>query len=102
MSRDTDDVIDDVKGMVSNSVCSCARVMNFFCYLGFLGQKVIPTIPNCVTFMLGLETEGHVMVYVTFFISACIYPTAMIFMLFREVLGLGINSNYRSSRDHHA
>ena len=35
MLCDTDDVIDDVKdvifeGMVSNSGCSCARVMNFF------------------------------------------------------------------------
>ena len=30
-----------------------------------------------------LETEGHVVVYVTFVISACICPTAMIF-LFRK------------------
>ena len=40
---------------------------------------------TCMTFTRDLETEGHVMVYVTFFISACINPTAMIFMLFREV-----------------
>ena len=38
-----------------------------------------------MTFTCDLETEGHVMVYVIFFISACIYPTAMNFMLFREV-----------------
>ena len=32
-----------------------------------------------MTFTRDLETEGHVMVYVTFVISACIRPTAMIF-----------------------
>ena len=34
--------------------------------------------------MRDLETEGHVMVYVTFVISACICPTVMIFLLFRK------------------
>ena len=48
-------------------------------------QKVIPNIAKCVTFTRDLGTEGYVMVYMTFFISACIYPTAMIFMLFRKV-----------------
>ena len=94
MSRDTDDVTNDVddvtndiKGMVSNSGCSCARAMNFSSFSSYLGQelKVIPTIANCVTFMTfmsDLETEGHVMVCVTFVISACIRPTAMIFKFF--------------------
>ena len=57
----------------------------FFCFLGFLGQKVILTIAICVTFTRDLETEGHVLAYVTFFISACMYSTVMIFMLLREV-----------------
>ena len=35
-------------------------------------------------FTRDLETEGHVMVYVTFVISACIWPIAMIFSLFRK------------------
>ena len=35
-------------------------------------------------FTRDLETEGHVMVYVTFVISACIYPTALIVLLFRK------------------
>ena len=46
--------------------------MNFFCFLGFLGQKVIPTIANFVTFTRDLETEDHVMVYMTFF-YLCLY-----------------------------
>ena len=51
-------------------------------------EKYIITIADWVTFTHAftrdLETEGHVMVYVTFVISACICPTAMIFLLFRK------------------
>ena len=50
----------------------------------FYVKKVNPTSANCVTFTRDLETESHVMVYVNFFISACIYPTAIIFILFRK------------------
>ena len=89
MSRDTDDVIDDAKTSYFKAwfliLGSCARAMNLFCLLSFLGKKVIQTIDNCVTFTRVLETEGHVMIYVTFIISACMCHIMMIFMLFRIV-----------------
>ena len=45
---------------VFNSGCSRARAMHLFCW------KVInSTIVICVNFTRDLETEGHVMVYVT-------------------------------------
>ena len=51
-------------------------------------EKYTQTIANKVTFTHALthdlETEGHVMVYVIFVISACICPTAMIVLLFRK------------------
>ena len=51
-------------------------------------EKYILTIADRVTFTHAftryLETEGHVMVYVIFVISACICPTAMIVLLFRK------------------
>ena len=51
-------------------------------------EKYIPTIADRVTFTHAftrdLETEDHVMVYMTFVISACICPTAMIVLLFRK------------------
>ena len=53
-----------------------------------LAKEFIPTIANCVTLTCDLESEGHVMDYVTLVISACIRPTAMIFSLFREVYWL--------------
>ena len=37
-----------------------------------------------MTFTRDLETEGHVMVYVTFVIFACIRPTTLNFFLFRK------------------
>ena len=45
---------------------------------GFQVSEFIPTIAVCVTLTRDLETEGHVTVYVTFVISACISPTEMI------------------------
>ena len=72
ISRNTDNVIDDVKGVIFKGMVSIilvvvvlCRVMNFFCFLGFLGQKVIPTIAIRVAFTRDLETEGHVIFYVT-------------------------------------
>ena len=51
-------------------------------------SRKILTIVDWVTFTHAftrdLETEGHVMVYVTLVISACICPTAMIFLLFHK------------------
>ena len=41
-----------------------------------------------MTLTRDLESEGHVMDYVTLVISACIRPTAMIFSLFRKVYWL--------------
>ena len=43
------------------------------------------TIEVSVTFSRDFETEGHIMVYMTVAISACICPTAMILLLFRKV-----------------
>ena len=68
-------------------------------------EKYILTIADRVTFTHAftrdLETEGHVMFYVTFVISACICPTAMIVLLVR-ILGREIHSNYRRLRGLHA
>ena len=66
-------------------------------------EKYILTIADRVTFMHAftrdLETEGHVMVYVIFVISACICPTAMIFVVvLYRILGQEIHSNYRRLR----
>ena len=52
---------------------------------GIYVMKFITAIVVCVTSTRDLETEGHVMVYVIFVISACICPTALIFFLFRKV-----------------
>ena len=55
---------------------------------GITVEKYILTIADWVTFPRAftrdLETEGHVMVYVTFVISACICPPGMMFLLFRK------------------
>ena len=42
-----------------------------------------------MTITRDLETEGHVTVYVTFAISACICPIEMIVFLFRKVFSSG-------------
>ena len=51
-------------------------------------EKYILTIADRVAFTHAftrdLETEGHVIIYVTFFISACICLIAMIVLLFRK------------------
>ena len=51
--------------------------------------------------MLDLETDGHVIVYVTYIISACICLTAVIFFAIERILGHGIHSNYCHLRDSH-
>ena len=56
-----------------------------------------------MTITRDLETEGQVMVYVTFVISARICPTEMIvFFCFVRFLVQGIRSNYCQLRDLHA
>ena len=68
------------------SACICPTAMIFLLFREvFRSSKFIPTIAVCVTFTRDLETKGHVMVYVTYVISACSCPTAMIFVLFRKV-----------------
>ena len=47
-----------------------------------------------VTFPSDLETEGHVMVYVTFVNSACIRPNAMNFFISWNYLIQESHSNY--------
>ena len=55
-----------------------------------------------MTFTRDLETEGHVIVYVTF-LSLLVFILPRWFLCcFVRMLGLGIHSNYRRSRDHHA
>ena len=69
-------------------------------------DKYILAIADWVTFThvftRDLETEGHIMVYVTYVISACICPTTMIFSRFSKNLGQEIHSNYRRLRGLHA
>ena len=64
-------------------------------------ENYILTIADRVTFTHAftryLETEGHVMVFVIFVISACICPTAMIVLLFRKNFRSGGNSFQQSS-----
>ena len=61
--------------------------MNFCLFLKlFKSRKVIPTSANYVSFTSDLETEGHVLVYVTFVIPACIRPTATIFFQMEEFI----------------
>ena len=57
----------------------------FFCFLCFLGQESHSNYCQLRDLYTYLETGGHVMVYVTFVISACICPTALNFFLFRKV-----------------
>ena len=81
----------------------------FCCFVKFLGHKnhskyrrlrdLYAWPRNWRSHTRDLETKGHVMVYVTHVISACICPTAMNFLLFRNVLGQGIHSNYCHLRD---
>ena len=66
---------------------------------GIYVMKFITAIVVCVTSTRDLETEGHVMVYVTFVISACICPTALNFFCFVRISGHEIHSNYCQLRD---
>ena len=63
--------------------------MNFFVSKVFWVRKSIPTSHKCVTFTDDLETQGHVMLYVTFtnFGYAC--PKTMEFLLFLMFFGSG-------------
>ena len=76
----------------------------YFYFARYLGREIHfkLTIADWVTFThtftCDLEIEGHVMVYVTFVISACICAAAMIFFCFVRFFG---HSNYCLSRDSH-
>ena len=84
---DTYDFTDDIKcvilySIVSNSGCSCAKAMKFFCILIYSSQSHSNYIYcQLRDFTSDFETEGHVMVYVTFDISACFRPNAMNFLI---------------------
>ena len=88
--------------MVSNSGCSCARKMNFFCFLGFWGQESHSNYCICATFTRDLENEVHVMVYVTFLSLLWCFLPRWFLCCFVRYLGLEIHFNYRRLRDHHA
>ena len=49
----------------------------------------IPTSHKGVTFMDDLETQGHVMLYVTFTSFGCVCPRTMEFFLFLMFFGSG-------------
>ena len=55
------------------SACICATAMIFFVSWGFWVRKFILTIATRVTLTYDLETQGHVMVLVTFVISGHLY-----------------------------
>ena len=50
-----------------------ATAMSFFCFSRFWVREFILTIATRVTLTYAFETQGHVMVYVTFVISGHLY-----------------------------
>ena len=46
-----------------------------------MGQESIPTRHKCVIFTHDLETQGHVMLYVTFTNFGCVCPRTMEFFV---------------------
>ena len=55
------------------SACICPTALNFFLFRKVSrSRNSFQLLPICVTFTRDFETEGHVMVYVTFVISASI------------------------------
>ena len=64
-------------------------------------KEFILGIATCVNHTYDLETQGHVMVYVTFVVSGCVCPTAMNVFCFVRFSDQGIHSNYCHMRDHH-
>ena len=54
-------------------------------YRRYLGQETHSNYRRLCAFTRDIETEGHVIFYVTFVISAYIYPSAMIFLLLCKV-----------------
>ena len=55
------------------SACICATAMIFLFRKVFGSDEFILTIVNCVTLTYDFETQGHLMVYVTFVISGQLY-----------------------------
>ena len=80
---------------LTSCICRCewTGTMILLPFRTIFRSRNIFTIAHWVTFTHAfthdLETGGHVMVYVTFVISACICPIAMIFLLFRKDLRSG-------------
>ena len=63
---------------------------NFFCFLcAFRFRESIPTSHKCVTSTDDLETQGHVMLYVTFTNFGCACPKSKEFFLFLMFFGSG-------------
>ena len=74
----------------TNFGCVCPRTMEFFLFLMYLWvRESIPTSHKCVTFTDDLETQGHVMLYVTFTNFGCVCPRTMEFFLFLMFFGSG-------------
>ena len=74
--------------------------MNFLLFRKVFRSINSSTIFTCMTLTYDLETQDHVMAYVTFVISACTCPKAMNFYLFFRISGQEIHSNYCHFRDH--
>ena len=64
-----------------------AIVMIFFVSNVFWVKESIPSSHKCVTFTDDLETQSHVIVYVTFNSFSCVCPRMMNFVLFIMFLG---------------
>ena len=72
-------------------LCFCASYLDefFFVFNVFWVREFIPTNHKIVTFTNDLETQGHVMMYVTFTNFGCVCPRTMDFFLFLMLLGSG-------------
>ena len=110
MSRDTDDVTDDVKGvifysLVSNSGCSCARAMNFFVLFStlFRSRKSFQILP--IASLLRVTLKPKKTSWSTWLMNIPLLVFVLprwIFSCFVRFLGHRIYSNYRRLRDLHA
>ena len=65
--------------------CICATAKIFLVLQRFWVREFILTIVTCVPFTYDLETQGHVMVYVTFVISGHLYVSYRNDFLFCQV-----------------
>ena len=86
--------------IISARICPTEMIFMLFRNV-FRSLNSFQLSPIFMTFRRDLETEGHVMVYVTFVISVCIRPTAMIFVWFVRFSGQEGHSNNCQLRDLH-